>query len=382
MKIGLFTPFAPPQRSAVVTRFTSLRTYLVSKGLEADFISPAELKTHEENSPNYVKYYTNIMELIKIIKCYDLLVITTPPGNYAFKAILISKLLKKRVIVDIRDPWTFAQEKLNLIDNGSLKYKKQILMEKLTYRIADKITIVTEYLKEYLIDKFSFLKEKDIIVAPNGVEPSNFKYNIEDRKEARTELNIPKDATVLTYMGIIGGKELDELLKLAQPLLRDNVKLYLMFILIVDKWSESLLSDLKKLAKELGILERLVIMESVEHEKVSKYLSASDIAINPLPNNLNYCFPVKTFEYMSNELFIAVKGPKEGPLYDLTINSSFGFYAESWDEFYIKLNKILSTCTNEDIKSLGLIGKEVVQKSYKREMANIKIYETLLELGK
>ncbi|NWQ41097.1 glycosyltransferase [Bacillus sp. EB106-08-02-XG196] len=379
-KIAIFSPFAPPQRSAAVTRIVSLRNYLINKALETRIISPVHLKTHEEKIPDYVIYYNKITELFRIFSDFDVIIITTPPGNYAFKASIIAKLLRKKVIIDVRDPWTLAQLELNLIKKGSPKYIKQIVMEKITYILADVISFVSDYLANYMQKNRLYNSKKKVIIAPNGVEPQSFNYSKVERDVIRNELNIPKDATVLTYVGIIGGKELDKFLKVVAPLIKKN-NMYILFILIVDKWSQHLKEELVDIASDLKVNNRLRIISSVEHDKVYKYLSSADIALNPLPENLNYCFPVKTFEYMANELYISAKGPSEGPLYTLIKEHDFGFYAKNWSEYYHSLENVIAMYHEDGIRSKGKEGREIVVKQFQREFANEKIYQSIMGLN-
>lgn len=163
------------------------------------------------------------------------------------------------------------------------------------YRLADKIVVVSSYLKDYLVAR-GVLAEK-ICVNQNGVNPKLFACQATAEKSAqRRRLGIPEDAFVLGY---VGGMEPFRRLKevverFAQMRHQGHHNLYL--LLVGD--GEDMPQVKAAIADHHPILSGWVqCLGWQPYEQVPTIISSFDIAIMPFTNP--YCSPLKLFEYLA-----------------------------------------------------------------------------------
>ena len=164
-------------------------------------------------------------------------------------------------------------------------------LEVMMFNRADAITVVSSYLKNYLVKRG--VPSRKIIVNHNGVNVDAVTYSGLDN--IRKKYGIPDGAFLLGY---IGGMEtfrrLPEVIRyMAELRSAGNYDLYLLIV-----------GDGKDMGNVQAAIEaeRSVLGNSVkclgwqEHSEVPKFLSAFDISIFPFTND--YCSPLKLFEYM------------------------------------------------------------------------------------
>lgn len=132
-------------------------------------------------------------------------------------------------------------------------------------------------------------KEKTKII-PNGVDTDNFR--IYDNSKEEMEL----DGFIIGYVGVLREWVNLEPVFNALSTLDPEIKL-----LIVG--SEGRLKDNKKLARKIGVSDRVIFTGMVPYSDVPKYVSAMDVGL--IPFNLgkvsHNALPLKLFEYMACE---------------------------------------------------------------------------------
>src|SRR5699024_289795 len=115
---------------------------------------------------------SSTLALFKVKKPHIILV-TSPPLFVGITGIIGKILKRKPLIFEIRDLWPESA-----IDTGVLTSKPIIkiayLVEKISYKAADKINVLTPAFKEKLITKKN-INPKNIIYVPNGADTDIFK---------------------------------------------------------------------------------------------------------------------------------------------------------------------------------------------------------------
>lgn len=374
MKVAIISNYAPPDKSAAVTRILSLADFLKTKNIEALILTPNKEELHRGEKDARVHRYCGLLDLIKKTReqQLDVLIATTPPATTSFQAVLAGKINKIPVVVDIRDPWTSEEAAVGVIRKNSFTYWRNHFMENASYRLASKIFVVSEYLREEIIRLFR-IKEEKFVVVPNGADTKIFNRNEEEGKTIRKKLGIPDNSPVIVYEGILGGKELDKFLTTCGKEAVDEYGAHFLFAAIIDRFSQNIAEQLKKIAEEKGFQKNLHLIGPIELKEIPKYLSAGDIALNPLPNERRYCIPVKTYEYMACGLPVACKAAKDGGLWKFMEKNPYGFCAESWEEFKKLFMENLRQL--DDLKKKAAEAPEIIEKEYSRKKAN----ETALE---
>ena len=174
---------------------------------------------------------------------------------------------------------------------------KDTYFYKKTWKKAAKIISITTFLRNKLLELGK--READILVAPDAVDFKKFNILI-SKEEARKKLNLPGDKILIGYVGMLKtmGVEKGVDVSIRSLLnLKENISLVL-----VGGMEDDILYY-TDLAREIGVLERVVFIGNVPHSAVPLYLKSFDILIAPFPDAAHYKFfmsPLKLFEYMAS----------------------------------------------------------------------------------
>ncbi len=370
MNIAIVSPYTPPEKGAAVTRVMSFANYFQTHGNEVDIITPQREWLHDGVRDTRVIPYRGKIDLVKLFwkKKYDVVLATTPPATVTFDSLVASKINRIPLIVDIRDPWSYAECKLGYLSTSSMSYKRHLLFEKISYKYADKLFVVSPTLKNLIKSLFK-IKDEQFSIVPNGVDCDFFYKDIREGKKFRDRLGIKRSSPVITYVGLLGAeKELDKFLECCGYGIVSTFDAHLVFVVLLDRYSETQAKNLEEITCELGIESNFHMLGPVESKDVHKCLSAGDIGLNPLSDVMDYCFPVKTLEYLSCELPLACKAPTNGSLHNFLQEYDVGFFSNSWSEFRDKLYFALEDLDN--FKKKGTQGRLIVERYFTREKAN------------
>ncbi len=210
---------------------------------------------------------------------------------YNISGVLVAKLKKIPLVLEVNAPYAYEVEEheLPLFPNFAKK------VEKMIFREAHRIIVVSESLKNYLC-KLD-VPEHKIMIMHNGVDFSKFDLTIKgDRVRKMYSLENK------TVIGFIGGLEPHHgLIKLIDGIA--NIKVSVSLLLV---GSGSLERELKEKVRVNEI--DAIFTGRVLHEEIPEYIAAMDICIKPDANP--YCSPMKIFEYMAmNKPIIAGDTP-------------------------------------------------------------------------
>jgi glycosyltransferase involved in cell wall biosynthesis len=201
----------------------------------------------------------------------------------------------------------FSQNKPFIIydDHQGYPSKYKLLLHKIYGKIfsffylndilktKDKIIAVSHHTRDFLIDIFGF-SNKDIEVAPVGVDTGAFYFSINSRIQIRKKLNLSENDIVCIYTGKISNyKGIPELLQAYQNLKMKYDNFYLILIGFIQD---------QNIKKVIDTIDSVIYLESVENKKLYKYFSASDFAIWPDHVTISH------YEAMACKLPIIVSG--------------------------------------------------------------------------
>jgi glycosyltransferase involved in cell wall biosynthesis len=161
------------------------------------------------------------------------------------------------------------------------------LITRYNLRTAHSVITVTKELSAFLQD----LGIKDITVIPNGVDTKLLRPL--SMQEAKKSLGLT--GVVLGYVGSLEHWVDLETVVSALPQI-DATLLVVGPGLFTDYGDE-----IKKMAKEYGVLDRIVFTGAVEYALLSRYISAMDIGLNPLKmmKKNEYAAGGKVFNYLA-----------------------------------------------------------------------------------
>jgi glycosyltransferase involved in cell wall biosynthesis len=251
------------------------------------------------------------------VKDIDLVMGTSPPIFQGVSALLVAKIRRKPLLLEIRDLWPEFAVDMGVLKNPILIASAQWLA-RLLYRSSDHILVNSPAYKDYLIAQG--VATQKISFIPNGVEMSQF-HPENTGNGFRQELNL-LDKFVVTYAGALGmANDISTLLDAAERLLQ-NPKIH--FLLVGD-------------GKERLALQQLVLDKCLNNvtfagsrpkEQMAEVIAASDICIATLKNipMFKMTYPNKVFDYMAGgrPIVLAI----DGVIRDVVETSKGGIFVQ------------------------------------------------------
>lgn len=275
-----------------------------SQDIDVELIVPT--KKSVLSGAEVFEYY-GVKEIFRITKILssDLLGKTMAFGKLCYFIDLVTfifslywKNLDRDSIIYSRDPMLlipFLYRKYGIwAEIHSLPVHRYLFFKLLN--VASNIIVVTKYLKNELIEN-GFSAEK-IIVAPDAVDIEAFDIAI-SKKDARFKLGLPEDGVLVGYVGMFQTMGMEKGIDTAirsLEFLGDGIMLVLVGGNLKD------IDFYKRSAKDLDVIDKVMFVGRVTHDKIPLYLKAFDIFVAPFPENKHYKYymsPLKIFEYMA-----------------------------------------------------------------------------------
>lgn len=163
-----------------------------------------------------------------------------------------------------------------------------------------KMVCISHALSNYWVTQG--IPENKLIAAHDGIDLDMFSGKI-SKEQARKNLSLLPNKTIVTYSGrLYANRKIDNILTLAASFPQID-------FLVVGGPNYNAL-EFKKEADNLKITN-IQFAGQVKHEMVPEYLAASDILLalwsSDVPT-INYCSPLKIFEYMAAQKVILAHG--------------------------------------------------------------------------
>ncbi|HZK10760.1 MAG TPA: glycosyltransferase family 4 protein [Atribacterota bacterium] len=298
----------------------------------------------------------------------EVIIGSSPHPFAALAAVRLARKLKAKFFLEIRDLWPQVIVDMGKLNEHHLIIQAMRLLEKYLYRAADKLIVLAEGSKKYLIEK-SGIKESKILYLPNGVHLNNFSCQ-KDRDVLRKLYNFTK--FTLIYTGAHGpANSLDTILRAANRL-RENKDIEIVLV------GDGILKErLLKQAKEMK-LNNVRFFDSIPKNEIPGILRAADAAIITLKKVKVFSYgvsPNKLFDYMAAQkpIICAV----EGEMAEKVENIGCGISAIPEDENSMAEAIIrLINLPQDELKKMGDNGYEEIKENYSRE----KLAQKLIDL--
>ncbi|MGB2963466.1 MAG: glycosyltransferase family 4 protein [Anaerolineales bacterium] len=165
-------------------------------------------------------------------------------------------------------------------------------IEALLIKSADRISVVSNNLKEYVL---SIKPESSIQVLPSAVNPKKVYYSPKYRAEIRTRYAIKPEDIVFTYIGSISKwQQFDFVVRLFRDI---SASLASAKFLVITPDRKKILDKFENLHQQSG---SIIVLDKVPHEEIYQYLSAADIGFLIREQHLlNFVSsPLKFAEYL------------------------------------------------------------------------------------
>lgn len=221
---------------------------------------------------------------------FDVIISMYHPSHMAsFSAYLLSRIFKLPLVIKTHDVYGFTSNLLRSLYLHFLDNLYRVILKR-----AECVSVVSDYLKSKVIETHGLERSK-VLVFPNGVNVRRFRSRT-DSDSLRSSLSVVNKKVVLFIGAITQDRGLDLLVKALPKILLKNSNA---IVLIVGEGPQK--SNLKKLAKDIGVERFVQFLPSVAHNDIPSYISLAEITVGPLVARLETLgsVPRKVLEYMA-----------------------------------------------------------------------------------
>jgi len=304
----------------------------------------------------------------------DLIIASSPPLSTAFGAALISKIKKSNFILDLRDIWPDIGIELGLLNKTFIINRlKQI--ELYILKRASFIIVTAKGDKENLLRKG--VKETKIYIIYNGADPGIFKpLNAMEICEIRAKYNLPEDKIILIYFGSFnyGMNDVELLGNVLSEMGHYREKIVFVAVGNGDNKNDFL----KKIKDKIEIQH----YDSLGSIDLAKLIAASDISLIPrkgIKHDTGGNIPIKCFESWASDVPVLLSANKESEIAKIFKECCAGMIVNPNDVQEYK-SALIKMITINDLKNLGLKGRQYVKDNFDREKQSVKLYVLIKKL--
>jgi glycosyltransferase involved in cell wall biosynthesis len=286
-----------------------------------------------------------------------------------FPQLIISKLKKQRIILDIRSIPVETAGFRGFLRN--FWFKVSVNTAK---KLFDGMTIITPLMKKDICDSYK-IEPGNVGLWSSGVDTKLFdpENNYLKGIELKAKLGLSTKFVVFYHGVLTATRGLEKTLESIKLLVKKYPDVVLLFL-----GAGPLETKLNDLINNGQLQDNVIIHNSVDQKEVPKFISLSDACIVPLPNHPYWRSqsPLKLLEYMSMEKTIILS---DIPAHRLVLGEEkCAKYISSIepDEIakaieYVYLNKAV-------FQAYGKIGRDIVQESFTWEKVALDLQRYLL----
>lgn len=227
------------------------------------------------------------------------IVTTSPPHSTQLIGLKIKEKYNVNWIADLRDPWTdiYYYNKMNhtaMAKKLDASYEKQVLER------ADKIIVVSEFIKKLFVQKSQHINPDKVYVIPNGYDEDDFNVQLPQTN---------KEKILIAYNGTLTNDyPIAPFITALKMVLNEHTDLPL-----VLQFTGSVSENVKQFIKD-NIPNHCCFNAHVPHQKSVEILQESDLSLLLIPDVANNegILTGKLFEYLAAANPIICIGPKHG----------------------------------------------------------------------
>ena len=227
----------------------------------------------------------------------------------AIPALRVGRRRNIPVVYEVRAFWEDAAVDHGTTTEGSARYRLTRAMETYAFKHADAVTCICEGLRRDIVARG--IPASKVTVIPNAVDVEKFTFGAIAEAQLKAELGLT-DARVLGFLGSFYAYEGLDLLIQALP--RMLARAPDVRVLLVGGGPQE--TNLKQLARALGVADKVVFTGRVPHDQVNRYYDLVDVLVYPRHSMrlTELVTPLKPLEAMAQgRVFVAsnVGGHKE-----------------------------------------------------------------------
>ena len=238
-------------------------------------------------------FLQNIIQVWKGLRCpCDVILLGSTPPTMGLVGTILKKIKRKPFVYNLQDIFPDSLVTGNITHKGSVIWKIGSLVEKITYKNADHIIVISESFKQNLLNKG--VPEEKITVVSNWIDVDEIYPVKKENNKLYEEFSISRDKFLVVYAGNFGAAQgADVILKSAEQLKKyDDIQ-----FVIFGGGAE--FSTAKKIVADHELLN-VIIHDLLPSERVSEVYSLGDIALITCKKGVGKAgMPSKTWSIMA-----------------------------------------------------------------------------------
>lgn len=314
-------------------------------------------------------FLQNIIQVWKGLRCpCDVILLGSTPPTMGLVGTILKKIKRKPFIYNLQDIFPDSLVTGNITHKGSVIWKIGTLVEKITYKNADHIIVISESFKQNLLNKG--VPEEKITVVSNWIDVNKIYPVKKENNKLYEEFSISRDKFLVVYAGNFGAAQgADVILKSAEKLKKyDDIQ-----FVIFGGGAE--FSKAKKLVADHELLN-VIIHDLLPSERVPEVYSLGDIALITCKKGVGMAgMPSKTWNIMACNTPIVASFDVGSELDLIVTSANAGICVEP--ESPEKLAKTILQCKEAKAQSMNIGRKYVMNHASKTICA--KKYIDILE---
>jgi len=301
----------------------------------------------------------------------DVILCIAPPFTVGLAGWMTRLLKRAPMVFNAQDIWPDG-----LVSMGRLRSKPLIgvlrAIEKFVYRKADRISVVSDGMRENLIEKG--VPSEKLAVIPNWVD-TEFITPAERMNPFRIGQGL-EDRFLILFAGNVGyAAGLRCVLEAAQRVASDPR----VFFLVVGEGSAK--HELQAYADTLG-LENVRFLTTQPRELLPQLLGSADLSLVTLRDGMgSLSVPSKSYAIMASARPMLAAVPEDSAVRDLVLEADCGLWIRP-DHPETMAKAILSLLDQPDrLKAMGQRGRELAEREFARPIGTARYRELLLDLA-
>lgn len=308
-----------------------------------------------------------------IWKKYDVAFVDSTPPIQGLKMPLIKWLKRKPTIYNVQDIFPDSLVGTGLTHEGSLIWKIGRMVEKITYRYADKIIVISEDFKKNIMAKG--VPEDKIVVIYNWVDQNKVVDVPREENKLFEIYGLDRGKFYITYNGNIGlTQNMDMLLDVAKELQEEYEDIH--FVLVGNG---AYLDEVKRKVADQQ-LENVHLLPFQPYEDISHVFSLGDASlVISKPGVGANSVPSKTWSIMSASRPVLANFD-ENELKTIIENNHCGIFTKAGDKDAFKESILTLYDHRELCKGYGHNGRKFVLDNLTREVGTQKYVDVIKEV--
>jgi glycosyltransferase involved in cell wall biosynthesis len=297
-------------------------------------------------------------------------ILSLPSGEPAVGAYLASKLIRAKIVFDVRDEWEDY-----IISKASSKTFREVykLLRALMASLYNKGALVVATTRS-IARSLRLRGVRKVEILPNGADVNVFRPYEKDA--VRKRLGLKNDDFIIVYEGGVGGYyRLDVVVRALARL--DNVARDKIRLLIIGSGD---IPNVLKLAENLGLKDNVIYL-GVKNDKVelAQIISAGDVGIVPYDDNPLWKdhVPAKFYEYCACGIPVIATVYNDSLLAKLIKEYGIGLTVSPMDSEKLA-EALFKMYQRPEFKRLGRKSRALIEKKFDR----CKIAEKFLSMIK